>query len=389
MMIIKVSVVQGAIARFLIYLCDMSMQTWISILTNLFPVISALTCCLLMLLTYKDSVQEEERYLKRGLFFFYFSVAFGWACVIVYTWLPRLFVYLNSLCYCSFIMMSVTFYHVVFWLTRVDSSEHFSTWHYGLPVLIPFALLVWSLFVPLDVQVAIVAVDSPLEDVYFYFTRFFTSQLMVAFLFCLCYTLLGLKRLFRYWHVTRERSGDMGEPPLRWLGSVLLLFLVSLCMPLLEPLFAESYWVDFLPIGILLLQFSIISYNVIVGNYVLCPCERGASGDRLVIKKPPLLNKERFEKYMREEKPYLNPELKITTLTGGLQTNRTYLSTFINRTYGMNFNAYINDCRLREMESLLADSTYAGECMTELAIRAGFGCYHSYRRAKKRNITNF
>ena len=109
----------------------MSMQTWISILTNLFPVISALTCCLLMILTYKDSVREEERYLKRGLFFFYFSVAFGWACVIVYMWSPRLFVYLNSLCYCSFIMMSVTFYHVAFWLTRVDSSERFSMRHYG------------------------------------------------------------------------------------------------------------------------------------------------------------------------------------------------------------------------------------------------------------------
>ena len=76
--------------------------------------------------------------------------------------------------------MSVTFYHVVFWLTRVDSSEHFSMRHYYLPVLIPVILLVWSLFVPLDVQVAIVAVDSPLEDVYFYFTRFFTSQLRVA-----------------------------------------------------------------------------------------------------------------------------------------------------------------------------------------------------------------
>ena len=231
MMIIKELVCQNVIARFLIYLHDMSMQTWISILTNLFPVISALTCCLLMILTYKDSVREEERYLKRGLFFFYFSVAFGWACVIIYTWSPRLFVYLNSLCYCSFIMMSVTFYHVVFWLTRVDSSEHFSMRHYYLPVLIPVILLVWSLFVPLDVQVAIVAVDSPLEDVYFYFTRFFTSQLMVAFLFCLCYTLLGLKRLFRYWRVMRERLGDMKEPPLRWLGCVLLLFLFSLCTP--------------------------------------------------------------------------------------------------------------------------------------------------------------
>ena len=187
----------------------------------------------------------------------------------------------------------------------------------------------------------------------------------------------------------RERLGDMKEPPLRWLGCVLLLFLFSLCMPLLDPLFAESYWLDFLPIGILLLQYSIVAYNIIVGNYVLCSCVEESSGDRQEIKKTPLLNKERFEKYIREEKPYLNPELKITDLTGELQTNRTYLSTFINRTYGMNFNTYINDCRLREMKAFLADSTCAGVSMTDLAIRAGFGCYHSYRRAKKRNITNF
>ena len=125
------------------------------------------------------------------------------------------------------------------------------------------------------------------------------------------------------------------------------------------------------------------------GNYALGTSVEESSGDRQEIKKTPLLNKERFEKYIREEKPYLNPELKITDLTGELQTNRTYLSTFINRTYGMNFNTYINDCRLREMKAFLADSTCAGVSMTDLAIRAGFGCYHSYRRAKKRNITNF
>ena len=123
----------------------------------------------------------------------------------------------------------------------VDAGGFFRAFFHAALLSARVVLLVWSLFVPLDVQVAIVAVDSPLEDVYFYFTRFFTSQLMVAFLFCLCYTLLGLKRLFRYWRVMRERLGDMKEPPLRWLGCVLLLFLFSLCMPLLDPLFAESY----------------------------------------------------------------------------------------------------------------------------------------------------
>lgn len=92
---------------------------------------------------------------------------------------------------------------------------------------------------------------------------------------------------------------------------------------------------------------------------------------------------------MQEDKPYLNPELKITDLTRELQTNRTYLSTFINRTYGMNFKAYINDCRLREMEALLAGSTYAGESMTGLAIRAGFGCYHRLSTSKKKKYYKF
>ena len=119
-------------------------------------------------------------------------------------------------------------------------------------------------------------------------------------------------------------AGTLGRherASLALVGKRVLLFLVSLCMPLLEPLFAKSYWIDFLPIGILLVQFSIISYNIIVGNYVLCPGERRLSDDSLVIKKPSLLSKERFEKYMQEDKPYLNPELKITDLIRELQTN--------------------------------------------------------------------
>ena len=106
---------------------------------------------------------------------------------------------------------------------------------------------------PLDVQVMIVAVDSPIEEVYFYFTRFFTSQLMVAFLFCFCYTLLGLKRLFRYWRVMRERSEDMKEPPLALVGKRVALvsrfFMyaivrASFCQKLLDRFSSNRYFVS-------------------------------------------------------------------------------------------------------------------------------------------------
>lgn len=44
---------------------------------------------------------------------------------------------------------------------------------------------------------------------------------------------------------------------------------------------------------------------------------------------------------------------------------------FTSYTCGMNLNACINVCRLREMEALLVDSTYAGVCMMGLAVRVG------------------
>ena len=379
---INVVVFQDVVVYFFdIFVIRMSMQTLISVLTYLFPVISAFTCCLLMIFTYKDSVRREERYLKRVLCFLYLSAAFGWLCVIIYAWSPSFFVYLNALCYFSFIVFSVIFYHVVFCLTRIDRSERFPMLHYLLPVLIPAVLLVWSFFIPFDVQVAIVAEDSSLEDSYFCFARFFTSKLPFSFLFCLCYTLLGLFRLSRY----QKRLNDEKPFVLRWLGVVLFLFLVSLCMPLLAPLFAESYWLDFIPVLILLAQYTILSYHIIAGNYSLYLMEDVSSEFVTgVSRKSSILDRGKFEKYIQEEKPYLNPDLKITDLAKCLHTNRTYLSTFINRTYGMNFNCYINTCRLQELSGLLRNPLNVGSNISDLVIGVGFGCYHSYRRAKKR-----
>ncbi|MCS3102171.1 hypothetical protein NXW38_25100 [Bacteroides ovatus] len=67
--------------------------------------------------------------------------------------------------------------------------------------------------------------------------------------------------------------------------------------------------------------------------------------------------RKKFEKYIYEHRPYLNPDLRITDLMQAFHTNRTYISRFINREYGMNFSRYINMLRLREMEALRNDLT--------------------------------
>ena len=91
-----------------------------------------------------------------------------------------------------------------------------------------------------------------------------------------------------------------------------------------------------------------------------------------------------FERYFRKNKPYLNPNLTITDLIEPLQCNRTYLSKFVNRTYGMNFNNYINHCRLNEMERLLAAPGNRDKTPASLYAQAGFGSYRNYLSAKKK-----
>jgi YesN/AraC family two-component response regulator len=61
------------------------------------------------------------------------------------------------------------------------------------------------------------------------------------------------------------------------------------------------------------------------------------------------LTRKQFEKYMQNARPYLKSDLKITDLVSDLQINRTYISSFINSEYGMNFSNYINTLRLMSL----------------------------------------
>ena len=94
------------------------------------------------------------------------------------------------------------------------------------------------------------------------------------------------------------------------------------------------------------------------------------------------VNRTVFERYFRKHKPYLNPSLTINDLIEPLQCNRTYLSRFVNRTYGMNFSNYINGCRLREMDRLLTMQGNSHKTPALLYSQAGFKSYRNYQNAK-------
>ena len=71
-------------------------------------------------------------------------------------------------------------------------------------------------------------------------------------------------------------------------------------------------------------------------------------------------------RFFREHKPFLRPGYKMTDLVEDLDVNRTVLSAFINQTYGMNFNRYLNRFRLRELDRLRSHPANQGKSVSSL-----------------------
>ena len=92
------------------------------------------------------------------------------------------------------------------------------------------------------------------------------------------------------------------------------------------------------------------------------------------------ITKTEFEEYMVKERPFLNSDLKLVDLAGQLNTNRTYLSSFINSVYGMNFSRLVNHFRLMELKRLKQLKSMEGRTEKELAEMVGFGSYRNFKR---------
>ncbi|WP_318347593.1 helix-turn-helix domain-containing protein [Aquipluma nitroreducens] len=90
--------------------------------------------------------------------------------------------------------------------------------------------------------------------------------------------------------------------------------------------------------------------------------------------------------YFEKEKPYLQPDLTLTTVSKVIGTNRTYLSAVINSNFGVNFNVFVNQFRVRYIEDYLKQ--YPKTTKEELVDIGGFGSISSLKRAMKKVDNN-
>ena len=410
------------------------------------PVFSSLFVVLILLLEIRCSNRKSLK-LNYYLIAYFFTVFLSWFSAVLYFYIPIVYVYINWISMLAFMLMQIFFYGFIFEVTRTNEKEGISNFNYLVPVLLSLLLLFSSLSIPFSDQLSTIlskgVYNSGGPKLFFYLNY---SKIVFRMIFNLIYTILGFRRLLLYRRFIKNFSSNEEKGALKWISTLLFFSMYLVLAPLLK-ITASRDELVLSPIAIffvasLILQYAYICLHVIKRDRYIIDLSNETSLDyrsnhaeephtslspinyknvptdeiekntavaheetegefRTIGEVEPagksetnedeispylkknLLTRDSFDAFMRVEKPYLNADLRITDLVDKLHVNRTYISSFINKEYGVNFSIFINKYRLQEYKALKEMPEYCKMSKSELAEMAGFNSYRSFQRTEK------
>ena len=95
--------------------------------------------------------------------------------------------------------------------------------------------------------------------------------------------------------------------------------------------------------------------------------------------------KDKIEAFIKEEKPFQNPELTLTDVAKKLQTNASVISKAINQGFGLNFNDFINNYRIEAVKQCFENGEHKKSTLLGIAFDCGFNSKATFNRAFKKN----
>lgn len=354
------------------------------------PMISSLTCGMLFVIAYQQELTKVEHQAKKLLCVYFILMDISWFHALLYPGYEPFLKYLIPLTCMVIQITQVIFYHYIYLLTPLKKKNPL---HIKLHYIPPFVLcVVIGIF-----MITYLYTDQFSNDD---IPTFFRPYVIVSSLFYMVfYIILGSMRIIKYRRRLMENNGTKKWKAMFWI--VYLMFLKAIFIVLLTFNRLEPGFITAMMMIVLSAQHLIIVYNMLMKNYTILSSnenhvimitggevisllkEDGVQKTQLEMDMVPLLTKEELESYYEKNKPYLNAGFKMNDLAAYFEINRTYLSGFINKTFGVNFSQYNNLWRLKEMEYLQKNGDYQDKTQEELSLMAGFGNVRSYWRVKK------
>lgn len=200
------------------------------------------------------------------------------------------------------------------------------------------------------------------------------------------------RRWQRYQVAIRQEISNTEDVSISWVRFFMAVFLI-VNATFLFSLFAVIHldimnWV-WKSIGIIL-SFSIfgLGYKGILQREIfeadvegeaplpVAPISKEAKSDHELIT--------RLKQFMETNKPYLDSELSLSSLSKGIGLNRNQLSQLINEHIGENFYDFVNKYRVDEVKRLMVDPQKQNYNLLGIALEAGFKSKSTFNLIFKR-----
>ena len=349
------------------------------------PLSSSLVCMILLIIRYKENDRYGHTKHYKLLILYFFILSF--LCAVVLFNLFRVFsvnLFTNALFMLSSMYTVVIFYNIVYLIMSTRNRDKIAKIHYFIPLVVMVIYL--FLFHSSSFEIFTAFPFSGFFDINTHWGQklAFTSKYWIWLDYKIVYSFIVVRQLFIYRKQIVNYSAEQDRTSMNWLVQIIGINIIFIPLTILQLLF-DSHNTLVPPLVyitnlMIMLQSIILFYNMFINNYIIIAPENDKVERGVLSLK---IDKSYFETYMAKEKPYLNPGLRITDMIIPLGTNRTYLSKFINSTYGMSFSSYINDCRENELKRLQLNPKMISYSHEDLVIMAGFTSYRGYKRFVK------
>lgn len=348
------------------------------------PIVCALACMTMILMdAFARRHNAQEKNLRLFLASTYFVTSLSWLGMVFYSTNPRIFASYHCIFLLTLMLDQVMIYRFVSIITGTGEHRRINRLHLIIPFLFTAISVVSDIIVPVAQQRAAIFSEGNSGDSNMWLRVMYVLTTSIFIVYNTLYPSLNLRNIRRYRQFIVNYSSDAYTASLGWLSVIQVFILITVPVPLAGLLFGvpeiAGYfaWIGTLPYFV---NYLILCYNLLNDNYLIIRPEDINEG---VTTKTTTIDRKQFEHYLREKKPYLNPKLRVTDLAAGLNTNRSYISGFINKEYNMNFCRLINRCRLHHLDRLRHLSSNATKDNIDLVLLAGFSNYRSYLRVKK------
>lgn len=370
--------------------------TYSNLMTYILPIFCSAICSVFALLLIWNYRNLAERKLRRVVSIYCTLIAVWWSSVLWHALSDDLvFLPVDIPFALSYIYIPILFYNIVYYLTYLGNKRNFPVLNYFWPVPTLVIILIASVWIS-PPEGGISTGLSLLER----YTELFISGLLLRFITAVAYIVPTGLLLSRYYKQTVLQKTDTDRKYLRiissrWLIVFFILSIAILLIAFLPSLIGASQWLIRLNALCIMAQEILLTYQVICRQYLsyktsdLFPANEKKTGNNGLNAKQHLepdntheqLTRRTFENYMSQQKPYLNPDFKLTDMAEAMGVNRTVMSNFVNQTYGMNFKRYLNQCRIREYQILMEDPSNERKNPYQVMAMAGFKDFRHFQRA--------